>query len=603
VLAAAATALIAGLAAWTWWPRATSPHTVQFSFTLPEGQFTGTGRRFIDISPDGTKVAYVADSQIYLRPIDSLQSRAIQGSRTALQGLVSPMFSPDGQSIAFLDIADGVLKRIPLSGGGAITIAVLKTVPLAATWTQRGILFSYGRETVAQDPSLQGIFRVSPDGGVPERIVTLDPDESAATPQLLPDGRTIVFTVTRAEGEERWDQAQIVAQSMTGGTRTVLVERGADARYLPTGHLLYTVSGSVFAIPFDAAALRMTGAPVPVIEGVARSSISGSTQYAISVDGSLAYVPGPREATVLRGLVEYRSGRTTILKVPPGRYSYPRVSRRNIVAVERQSGTESDVWVYDLGGDAEIRRVTFGGHNRYPVWSADGERLTFQSAREQDLGIWWQPLAGGAAERLTKAADGEAHIPESWSRDGRFLLFSNAKGGRFTLWVLARDGNAIKPLKAPESAELFSASFSPDGRWIAYAFTPRAGGGQTPDRGVYVEPFPPTGEKNQAPKVSLDFHPVWAPDGKRIFFVSASPSPLVEMTIVTAPSVEFRTPVALPAVPRAQLRSIDPRGYDVGADGRFVSVMQSAFSDGRTAGEIRVVLNWREELLRRVPAK
>lgn len=219
-----------------------------------------------------------------------MEPQAIQGSRTALQGLVSPVFSPDGQSIAFLDIADGVLKKIPLSGGGAITIADLKTVPLAATWTQHGILFSYGPETVAQDPSLQGIFRVSPDGGVPERIATLAGDEAVATPLLLPDGRTLVFTVTRADGEERWDQAQIVAQSMTDGTRTVLVERGADARYLQTGHLRYTVSGSVFAAPFDAAAVRITGAAVPVIEGVARSSISGSTQYAVSADGSLAYV-------------------------------------------------------------------------------------------------------------------------------------------------------------------------------------------------------------------------------------------------------------------------------------------------------------------------
>lgn len=222
------------------------------------------------------------------------------------------------------------------------------------------------------------------------------------------------------------------------------------------------------------------------------------------------------------------------------------------------------------------------------VWSADGDRITFQSAREKDHGIWWQPVAGGAAQRLTRAGDGEAHIPESWSRDGRFLLFSNAKGGRFTLWVLAREGMTTTPFGSPKSAELLSATFSPDGRWVAYAFTPRAGGGQTPDRGVYVERFPPTGEKYQAPKVIVDFHPLWAPDGKRLFFISASTAPLVEMPIATEPAVAFRTPVALPAVPRPQLRSGEPRGYDVGSDDRFVSVVQSAFSDGRSAGEIRV---------------
>ena len=602
-LAAAATALIAGVAAWIWWPRVTSAPAVQFAFTLTEGQFTGTGRRFIDISPDGTKVVYVADSQLFLRRMDAMESRAIQGSRTARQGLVNPMFSPDGESIAFLDIADGALKKIPVSGGGATTIVDLKRAPLATTWDRYGILLTYGRASIAQDPELQGIFRVSPDGGVPERIAPTGRDEVVTTAQLLPDGRNLLLTVTTA-ADELVDESQVVAQSIADGKRTVLVERGAYARYFPTGHLLYAVSGSVFAIPFDAAAVRVTGAPVPVIEGVARSSISGSAQYAVSASGSLAYVPGPKENIVLRSLIEYRAGQTTTLKVPQGRYSYPRVSRRNIVAVERQSGTESDIWAYDLSGDAEIRRVTFGGNNQYPIWSADGERITFQSRRENDRGMWWQPLAGGTAARLTRAADGEAHIPESWSPDGRFLLFSKATtAGWFTLWVLGRDGMTIAPFGAPESAELFSATFSPDGRWVAYAFSPRAGGGQTSDRGVYVERFPSTGEKYQAPKVVLDFHPVWAPDGKRIVFISSATAPPVEMSIVTTPTVKFQTPVEQPGLPRPQLRSGDPRGYDIAADGRFISVVQSQFGDGRSAGEIRVILNWREELLRRVPTK
>ena len=169
-------------------------------------------------------------------------------------------------------------------------------------------------------------------------------------------------------------------------------------------------------------------------------------------------------------------------------------------------------------------------------------------------------------------------------------------------WIRGQTGSPA-PFGSPESAELLSATFSPDGRWVAYAFTPRAGGGQTPDRGVYVERFPLTGEKYQAPKVTLDFHPLWAPDGKRLFFVSASTAPVVEMPIVTVPSVAFRTPIPLPVLPRPQLRSGEPRGYDVGPDGRFISVVQSQFGDGRSAGEIRVILNWRDELLRRVPPK
>ena len=87
------------------------------------------------------------------------------------------------------------------------------------------------------------------------------------------------------------------------------------------------------------------------------------------------------------------------------------------------------MWIDDVSGATSIRRLTLGGRNRVPVWSADGEHVAFQSDREGDLAIWWQRADGTtAAERLTKPDKDTAHVPESWSPDGKTLLFSVAKG-------------------------------------------------------------------------------------------------------------------------------------------------------------------------------
>ena len=422
---------------------------------------------------------------------------------------------------------------------------------------------------------------------------------------MLPDGRTVLFTVARNTGDDRWDKAQIVAQSLADDTRRVLIAGGSDARYVQTGHLLYTVGGTVYAVRFDAATLKVTGERVPVIAGVRRATgaQTGATQLAISETGTIAYVPGPAAVSTSRSLV-LGDGRTDAvpLKIPPAVYAHPRVSPDGqVLAVGRNEGQSSDIWTYDLSGKSAIKRLTFGGGSRYPVWSADGRRVTFQSARDGDRGIWWQAADGGTAERLTSSSKDEEHVPESWSRDGTRLLFSVRRGTTFSLWVFTLAGKKTEPFGKVASQETLSASFSPDGRWIAYAYTERAGGTLSPNRGVFVEPFPFTGEKHQAPNRTLDYHPVWAPDGKSIFYIPSSGRPPVSVPIVTRPSIVFGTPVELPRAPLPGLISLDMRGYDVLLDGRILSVSELDGLDGAGGAEVRVVLNWFEELKRLVP--
>jgi Tol biopolymer transport system component len=516
---------------------------------------------------------------------------------------LNPVFAPDGESIVFLAASPNgpTIQRIRVGGG---TPAVIATFPgitnlSGLTWSRDEIL--------AGSVAGGGVFRVPSSGGSPERIINVASDETAHRPQMLPDGHTVLFTLAKNVGEDRWDKAEIVAQSLADKSRRVLIQGGSDGRYVETGHLLYTVGGTTYAVLFDADTLTVKGSAVPVVPGVRRvtGGTNGATQLTTSATGTMAYLPGPAAALATsRGLVIGDGrGDAVPLKVPAAVYAHPRVSPNGqMLAVSRSEGRASDIWTYDLSPNAEIQRLTFGGQSRFPVWSADSRRVTFQSTR--DHAIWWQTVAGGIAERLTSPAQGEEHAPESWSPDGTRLLFSVHKESVNTLWMLTLNGLKAEPLGQVQSLESLSASFSPDGRWIAYAATDRLGGAVSPNRGVFVEPFPPTGAKRQAPKKLLDYHPRWSPDGKAIVYVSGAGRPLVTIPVRLEPSIAFGSPVEMTRAPMPGLLSLDVRGYDLLRDGRIVSVASAASQDSfGSPGEVRVVLNWFEELKRMVPTK
>src|SRR5262249_3274759 len=159
-------------------------------------------------------------------------------------------------------------------------------------------------------------------------------------------------------------------------------------------------NGVLFAVRFDARRAEATGNPVAVLEGVARSSTSGESQIAYSNTGSLIYIPGPVNTASLEQTILARvdrKGQIELLKIPPGRYNYPRVSRDGkLVAYQAEEGKDSSVWIWELSGAAAPRRLTLPGtgSNRYPIWSAESQRVAFQSDREGDLGIWWQRADG-----------------------------------------------------------------------------------------------------------------------------------------------------------------------------------------------------------------
>jgi len=592
-LAAAALAVAGGLVVWRLKP-VPAPVVTRFTIALPDGQvLTNTGRPIVAVSPDGTRIAYVANQRIYLRSMGDSDARPLQGSDTT-GAVINPAFSPDSQSIVYYATGDQSLKRIAVTGGAPVTICAFATPPpYGLTWIG---------DTIFAGRGVEGIVRVAASGGKPETVVTVTGGEIAYGPQLLPDGDTLLFTIAKATGgTDRWDRAEIVAQSLKSGKRTTVVQGGADARYLPTGHIAYALSGIEFVVPFDASRLRVTGLPTPVIEGVRRAVPTPAAQVSVSSTGTLVYVPGPVGPSGQLDLALFDRQRTTHpLKFTPSAYETPRVSpdgRR--ITFTTDDGREAVVWLYDLSGATAMRRLTLGGRNRVPIWSADGQRVIYQSDRAGGTASIFSQRADGTepAERLTTALPNTQHLPESVSPDGRYMLYAEVASATASLWLYAFDQKKAVRFGDVQSSNVPTATFSPDGRWVAYSTI-------ADDRTfhIYVQPFPPNGAKYE---ISRGIHPFWSRDGKELFFGTTTVSEMAAVVVHAQPSFSFENPTSFyrPVVdpgPAAE------RPYDALPDGWFIGAVQPSAAASQPTEQttvIQVVVNWQEELKQRVPTR
>ena len=555
-------------------PTVTAAPVARAVIPLTSDQLLSIDAYPLAISRDGARIVYAGDDSgkvhLFVRALADTVSRLLTGT----DGATTPFFSPDGEWIGFF--AGGRLKKVPRSGGAPIEIASAPSGEIGSDWGRDGtILFALG------DGSLH---RARADGGAPTENVLLRTDTARRAalgrlrwPWFLPGSKQALVSTDSGIG---------VIDLGTGAVR--IVTRGRQARYLSSGQLLFgDDAGHVRVVGFDATRAVITGTSVPVFDAF-RGPGGGAAFFAVSENGTLVYMPGGFQRTLVR--VD-RYGRETPINVEPRGYRFPAISpdgRRIAVTVDPRP---SAIWLIDPALDQAVPLTSGKLHDVLPIWSWDGTRIGFTSFVNYPSppgSMAWM-LAQPGADRHTAFMPVAAHRDADfsarvWTRTDEMI--GNLHGARTD-----QVGSDVARIRIGDSSftPLISdvgddrePALSPDERWLAYS-SDISGANE-----VYVRPYAGTG---RAVLVSTrgGVEPHWAANGSELLYRSGT----------RIMSVAVRTRPDFAAVQGPKMLFSGPfdfsqfNNWSPSPDGSFFVFVKADPTLGR---QLRVVFNWFEEI-------
>jgi serine/threonine-protein kinase len=558
--------------------RPNPPRSVrQLAVPVPAGQEIVIGRvPSLELSRSGDVLVYRAREngviRLFVRRLDELEAKAIPGTEDGTGHAVSP----DGQWVAFG--RDGQLLKALLSGGSPVVLAEAQG-GLEVTWESNdSIIFSSGQT--------QSLFRVSDSGGKPEPLTRPDAsrgERSHGSPTVSADG-TIAFTIAS-------DDRSVVAVTDRSGREITILTEGRQPRFLSDDLIVFARQYGLWAARYDSRRRALSSDPVPVLDGIERSTLTAQLQYALAGDGTLLYVPdsgdSKRESLIWRD----RQGKEESVEIEGRgfvRFALSPDATRLALAVSENE--DRDVWIFDRARKA-LSRLTFDrAAESAPVWSPDGASIAYRSDVDGG-GVMLQAADGsGTPRRLTRAAAGTYHIPYAFTRDRKHVLFVEFRDySDQNILMVSSDGAGRSESVLTGPAAETRPALSPDGRWMAY---------QSDESGrseVYVRPWPDVSRAKWQVSTGGGTAPLWRRDGGELFFASSDGI----MGAEVESSDGFRTGV--PSRLFALEGPLDRFGalFDVSADGRQVLLVRANRSQPVAPG-LRLVTHWDEVLRARL---
>lgn len=603
MVTAAVAVVLTGVAGWALLGSGVRQPVARLPLRLPDGHPFGRNHGSnLALSPDGSMLVYVGPaseangrSQLWLKPRDKLEPAPVPGT----EGGYGPSFSPDGSKIAFLVGATpgtqhNQIKVASLTGEPPMTVVEKGVGGDAVTWGGDGNLYYEAYEGGDRG----GIMRVPAGGGAPEHATSPDAERGETFhewPEPLPGSKRMLITVTHTPPSNPSNYDVAVAD-LAAGTHRVLAH-GVVGRYSPSGHLVFVTSdGTLMAAPFDPGAMKLTGDPEPLAQGVA-VGLFGSVDLSLADDGTLVYGTGD-VASGVRVVWVTRDG--TVTPVDPDWKSfmpYPRPALAlspdgTRLAVEKVTEAGFDIWLKELDR-GPLSPLTFDDSLDYrPRWAPDGKHIYFLSSKNGQLDVWSLPADGsGVAELLVDLPDSILEV-EATPDQQRFLL--RVGGDGFDDLVSVRRGDTVEtPVVTGPDREM-ALDLSDDGQWVAYESVTGTG------REVYVSPFDDASGVKWQVSTNGGVSPRWAHDGRELFYVDGN-GMMMSAQVQRTPS--FRVLKRTPLFSVTERQMLNVPGYacwDVAKDPQRFIMMQLVGANRGQRHDLVMVENFFRELKEKV---
>jgi len=540
----------------------------------------------VALSRDGSTLAFVATadgvSRLYVRRRDETEPKLLPGT----EGATDPVFSPNGKWIAFM--ADFAIKKVSLDGPVSTVLKV---------GDARGLSWASEDSLIYSPEPATGLFKISANGDNRQAISQLDEAKKERThrwPQVLPNGKAVIFTVGGVDSPDSYERANIEAVILATGERRIVMQNASMARYVTTGHLVFARGGGLYATRFDIDSLTTEGNPEPVLQGVAGDVTTGAAHFAIADDGTLAYVPGGTGANDRRLFWVDRTGNVQPLNMAAGQYNDVRISPDGSrAALLVGSVGVGDVWVFDLGRMTSTR-LTFNAANASPVWSRDSKNVYYTEIQTNGnfSTLYRRPADGSREAEKIRTVETTAYL-KAVNADGSQGIFDYQMNiNRADVIELAFRPDAQMVPLANSPFNEYAGALSPDGHWLAY---------QSNESGrpeIYVRDMSAAGGRWP---ISTDGgeEPRWANDGHEVFY--RKQGSFMSVKCETNPTFHASAPAEL-FKGAFDLRTNSGVTYDVDPKGARFLMIRTA-EEITPATQMKVVLNWFDELRRLVPAK
>ncbi|MEQ1693293.1 MAG: protein kinase, partial [Gemmatimonas sp.] len=565
---------IAGVAASTWLatrqPQATTAELMRFDVRLPDSVsvYRGSGHK-LAFSHDGSMLIIAgmrgSTGALYLRRIGDPVAQLIRGTefRPTPRGL-NPVFTGDGSHVVFQ--SDESLVIVPITGGNARRVADSAS---NATIRESDVMLFVRSSGVwiGSTTSTDSRLLVGPDKARGRMAVKL--------PHLLPGETHALVTIDRAPLGGDVDSLFLGVVSLKDGSLSELSVPGTDARFVPSGHILFGRNGGeVYAAPFSLSKLAISGPTARVLENVWQGS-GGATDFTVSDDGKLAYTSVVTQGMQRELYFVDTSGNARRIPGASSNAMYPRISRNgNRVVSGAGWGEDGGIWLTDVESGA-ISPFAADGNGFSPEWMPDDEHVLYFRTRSgvrelvtrtRDGGSEADVVARDTVRDFKSASPGPAH---------GFAVFRAQQGN--DLYFAPMDSlAAFKPLTETKASE-FSPMVSPDGKFVAYTSNEGGFGHE-----VYVQPLPGSGRRVRV-SVNGGTEPLWGRTGATLYY--RGPSRVMRVTLSSALDVVKRDSLFLDIMDRSP--SAVRRNWDLMPNGHEFVMVQWLTTD-----QVSVVVNW-----------